>query len=771
MVPSSIYAADYTDGFGFKWTKTIGTLYPSAGVIDESIGYSKYDNPIMKSVYRKPTDYNPLYDDSLTLGVCPGQSPNVIKYFSRATYPSSEVNINTVLISSGGPDGWAYSIGTNEDVTTPVNRGYMSSQRLLCDAVYNKMLFRVNVREMSFSTHTTPIQKDNYDDPSFTDVSVGDIDDNKYYAIFYHSQAKAWDGSSWVDADINPCFMCTGEDNQTFQGAGSSFNNLFNNYPMIFGTGQNIWFANASSNYYWSAQNFQSKMYNDRYTLAWAEDYDYQPAFASDYAATFEWCKQWLIDNAIPQNYDKNFELCRELHSVGDDAVILLTITATCCLDNNNDLYVRYCSTNTFPMIKGSSMSKLIAGFGLYYLADNSADLTGITPANLGDSSDIWLGEMLSDGTTTGKWIKGSDINTYTGYNKDGNVVNPSFDPSGGGGGSLIDKVDDMTLNPLFSLNSDAGFASYWLLTSSQLSSLHTWLTGAHPVGYDPYQYIISLIQFPLKLTNTWCLPGTGGNIFLGSEDTGVASNLIGNEKGYVGLGTYKVERIQNNFLDFSPYSQYDVYIPCCGWVSVPDVVAGRTISVRINYDLTTAAIIGNVYCNINGDWLLVASKSGMMGRETVVSGEAQGVRSAQIQSALLSAGTGALNIATGAMSGNAVAAVSGGYHVAAGLAQANIASNSSYARQIGSTGGRALLCQYDKCYIKISTTEADVPDNYGHTIGYICNRSGNVSSFSGYTVFENFDTTGISGLTERERNEIKRIMESGVYINQAPAP
>lgn len=769
MEPSAKYDVDYTDAYGFKWTKGIAAIYPQAGSLDESIAYSRYDNDILKTVYRKPNDYNPLFDNSITMGSCPGQSPQVIKYLQRS-YPASEVNINTVIVSSGSPDGWAYSIGTNEEVTTPINRGYMNGARLLRDAAYNKMLFRVNVREMSFTTHSTPIQKDLYEDPTYTDVSVGDIDDSKYYAIFYHSQAKVWNGSSWSDYDMAPAFMCTGPDNQTIQGAGSSFNNLFNNYGMVMGSGQNIWFANASSNYYWSAQNFQSKMYNDRYCLAWSEDYDYRPVFADDYDNTFAWCHQWLIDNSIPPNTDINFELCREMHQISEDAYVLLTIGATCGLSNDNTFYCRYCNTNTFPMIKGSSMSKLIAGFGLYYLADNSADLTGITPNNLSDSDDIWLGEMGADGITTGKWIKGSDIASYTGYNKEGNIINPTYDPSGGGG-DVSDKVDDMTVNPLFGLSSDAGFAAYFLLTASQLGSLHTWLTDtAFPDGYDPYPYIISLIQFPMKLTPTWCLAGTSGHIKIGGEDTNIEAPVIGTEQTWRGLGTFKVPRLNNNFLDYDPYTQYDCYIPCAGWVSLPDIVAGRTISVRINYDLTSAAIIGNVYVNINGDNLLIASKSGMMGRETVVSGDAQGVRSAQITSALLSAGTGALNVATGIMSGNAVAAVSGGYNIVSGLAQANIAGNSSYARQIGSTGGRALLCQYDRCYLKITTTAADIPDNYGHTIGYICNKSGKVKSFSGYTVFANFDTTGITGLTERERAEVKRIMESGVYINSPPA-
>lgn len=360
-----------------------------------------------------------------------------------------------------------------------------------------------------------------------------------------------------------------------------------------------------------------------------------------------------------------------------------------------------------------------------------------------------------------------SDMDIPSEWDQMTNVTGNNISPVPPSPASTGDKVDDMTLDPLFGLSSDAGFAAYYLMTSGDIASLHTWLTSTtFPDGYDPYQYIISLIQFPLILSPTWCTAGTSVSVHIGGEDTGITASLIGTEQTWRGLGTFNVPRENGNFLDYEPYSQYEVYIPCCGWVTVPDIVAGHQISVRINYDLTDATIIGNVYVNIEGDWLLIASKSGMMGRQTVISGEAQGVKNAQITSALLSAGTGALNVATGIMSENAVAAVSGGYNVVAGLAQANIASNSSYVRSIGSTGGRSLLCQYDKCYCKITTTKTDIPANYGHNVGYVCNKKGKVSDFSGFTVFQNVDTSNIAGATERERQMIKRILESGVIIN-----
>ena len=396
-------------------------------------------------------------------------------------------------------------------------------------------------------------------------------------------------------------------------------------------------------------------------------------------------------------------------------------------------------------------------------------------PFSFSNATNISIGHAnyalpeVKNNETTGNYFRGADaITADTDNNRWANTKDIDNKPAGGGGGGSGDKIDDMNMNALWAMSSDAGFARYFLLSHDQLASLMTWLSDTtFPEGYDPYAYILSLLQFPLKLSPNWCMPRTpAGHIVIGGEDTNITASLIANEKAWVGAGTYDVPQLNGNFLDYDPYAQYELYIPCCGWVSLPDIVCGRKIAVKINYDLTTAAIIGNVYVTIEGKEMIVASKSGMMGRETIVTGEAQGVRSAQITSALLSAGTGALNVATGAISGNAVAAVSGGYNIVAGLAQANIAANSAYTRTIGSTGGRAILCQFDQCYLKICTTKADIPENYGHTCGYVCNLKGKVSDFKGYTVFDNVDVSGIGKATDREKKLIKQILESGVIIN-----
>ena len=413
MQPSEKYAVDYTDGNGLKWSKQLSQIYTTLGNIDMSAAISSFNDPLVKNIYRKSRTYNPIYDNSITYASV-GHDSLVLKYFSRNDYPSESMTSGTVIIDHASPDGSSYAIGVNEDATAPYNGG-MGTSRVLVDAEYNKMLFKVVLREMTLNTSNVPIANINYIDPTYTDVELKDIDDNKWYGLFYHAGAKVWNGSAWVDSSIAPVMICNGSSTQSFQGGGSSFNNLFNNYNGTMGSGQNIEFTNAASNYYWTAHNFVNRMNIENYSLGWSDTYDYKPSYADNFDAMKVFMLNYLIDNNYSPWQTVWFQLCREVHKISDDVSILLTVICSAQLNNNNALYINWDNIYTFPIIKGSSVSKFLAGYGLYYLTDSSADLTGITPDTLHNSSSIWVGEMSSDGTTTGNWIKGADIENYTG--------------------------------------------------------------------------------------------------------------------------------------------------------------------------------------------------------------------------------------------------------------------------------------------------------------------------------------------------------------------
>lgn len=52
----------------------------------------------------------------------------------------------------------------------------------------------------------------------------------------------------------------------------------------------------------------------------------------------------------------------------------------------------------------------------------------------------------------------------------------------------------------------------------------------------------------------------------------------------------------------------------------------------------------------------------------------------------------------------------------------------------------------------------------YAHNSGYACLKTGNVGDFSGYTVFQSVDLSGISA-TANEKAQLLNILQGGVYL------
>ena len=71
-------------------------------------------------------------------------------------------------------------------------------------------------------------------------------------------------------------------------------------------------------------------------------------------------------------------------------------------------------------------------------------------------------------------------------------------------------------------------------------------------------------------------------------------------------------------------------------------------------------------------------------------------------------------------------------------------------------------------CYLIFETPrQIEWLTNYGHTQGYLSYRTGTVISLvgTGYSVFSNVDTSGVTSATDDERIEIKDLMERGVFL------
>lgn len=311
--------------------------------------------------------------------------------------------------------------------------------------------------------------------------------------------------------------------------------------------------------------------------------------------------------------------------------------------------------------------------------------------------------------------------------------------------------------------NQLGGFTTYYKVTRDDLARIinsvnHPSESNPLPDGYEFLPHVVSVAQYPFNVSQY--VHGTASNVVIGGYDTGVSAlSLDSTQLAVQDIATIKIPAKYGNFLDKSPYTQLELYIPLCGWVVLPDTVVGNSITVSLCVDPVNLGCIGKV--TMNG--LTIAEKCGKMGTSISISATENGLKNAALTQAIFNVMGATLSTGYALSTGNPVGAVSGVMSVAGAISQGNIANNSNYTRAVGNTGDMSENHISNTCYLKITFPLADTPANFGHTYGYMCNEAHKLSECSGFTVCDNPDLSGINA-TENEKQRLKALLTSGIY-------
>ena len=369
-----------------------------------------------------------------------------------------------------------------------------------------------------------------------------------------------------------------------------------------------------------------------------------------------------------------------------------------------------------------------------------------------------------------------------------------------------------------------AEFTKVYACTSAELNDLYQWMgggaagsSGTSPVtvpdNFDPMNRIVGLIGYPMII-----------DVGVGDETTFTFRNAA-NQTINTGWSTYKYanfdrafdfgtvdipnwEELENGapFLDYS--ATVEIYIPFCGIVGLdPQAVMGCTLSCKMWIDFVTGDCSAVVYTNYGGEDAQhpVAFVSGNCGSAEVVSANAfgsyQGAKahaSHKMSQAIIG---GFKDLATSVIGGATTgftrgAANPSGAGGSAGMRAGAIGSviggamnlgvnltlqnmDNRYAVQVaknalgttisGSFGQQTSWYYMDTPYIKVTwpTPISKDVELYGKTFGVPVHRSGTLSEFTGYTVCNNVDVSGIAGATASELAIIKQFLETGVFIKE----
>ena len=399
---------------------------------------------------------------------------------------------------------------------------------------------------------------------------------------------------------------------------------------------------------------------------------------------------------------------------------------------------------------------------GLYFSDTNlgtSNDLTTITNENI-------YSPIIVDGLITGEYVKGKKCNELQQKDWTSDIREKS-------GFTGIESIDPTEYTHKISLStpkikSEGKFNTLYALSENEINSLSDELWSADEnklnqiikglllMGENPLNCIVSLQLFPFDITSQ-ASTTTQGRITLGATQMDTTGAKVKNLNSVIDLGSVKLWRYFDNFLDYEPYSTATLYIPYCGSVqlSLNDTI-GKTISIKLIVDYNSGICTAVVF----SDGIPIVYKNGVIGQQISVTG----TDNSTLASNAISSSLNMLNSATNF--------IAGGKNVSSTIQNsANLLASSfdySAMRTIyqtqGANSSQINMYQPQKPHIIINLAEFDVADDFGKYHGFRCDFYDFINSLTGYVETDTPILTNINA-TEDEKNIIIELMRGGFYV------
>lgn len=324
-----------------------------------------------------------------------------------------------------------------------------------------------------------------------------------------------------------------------------------------------------------------------------------------------------------------------------------------------------------------------------------------------------------------------------------------------------IDDTEKMNIGGFYSIG---GLVNYYSLVNtpehSPLNEISENLSNWDYVatGKDVLKNLISLKAIPISRENL--CRGTSKHVIIAGVDTEVSGQTIDAIYDRIHLGTVSIPHRFNDFRDYAPYTKIEICAPFVGWMEMPSHSMGHTIRMDMTYDIVTGSC--KVYAILD-DNTIISEACGNIATDIPFSAEAVGMKTAQLINAGLGVAGSALSLGTGLVSGNIVGSASGIIGMANSITQTICSNNANYTEVRGNTGDSNNFYGVKQCYLKITYPVSHIPDNYGHTVGYLYNKNFTLEPSLGYTKISSPRIHG--DMLENERLEILSLLESGVIL------
>lgn len=299
-----------------------------------------------------------------------------------------------------------------------------------------------------------------------------------------------------------------------------------------------------------------------------------------------------------------------------------------------------------------------------------------------------------------------------------------------------------------------AGMVELYIPSTSDLASLaqYLWAGSFDPDNFkklfaDPMDAIIGLQIVPVTATEIGTTPDT---LYVGNISTGLSMPKASRQYVPVDCGSLSIPRRLGSYLDYSPHTEMQLYLPYIGFVDIsPDDCMGGTVSVKYMVDIIGGTCVAQVKCNSH----VLYEYAGACSCQVPVS-------AGQYQNIVLGAVRGAIGLTSGVLG-----AAGGGLF--SGLSEAADAAMSMTKPKIqrsGGFGGSSGLMGHQTPYIIYTVPRLIVPGRQNNFIGYPSYITRTLGDLTGYTQIDSIHLSGIPA-SQSEQAEIEQLLQEGVYL------
>lgn len=385
--------------------------------------------------------------------------------------------------------------------------------------------------------------------------------------------------------------------------------------------------------------------------------------------------------------------------------------------------------------------------------------------------------DPLPDNSNPGGYSPGANgsIGGNGAYNPDNNVIVGSEKP----------KIEITSLGTLF---------RNYVVSINTLSQLGTWMnsfTSVIPEGTNPSDTALVIEQatkyaqfndkasaiVSLKVIYTpTALPTSGAqNITVNSEDTGLSSPVLSSQYIKGTMGAYRFNRYYDSFLDYSPYTTIELYLPFYGMLRLePESFMDDTLTVNYTIDVLTGILTYEIMNSKNG---VLYTAEGNCSYEVPLTATDYSGKISALQNlynirnrTTLEGLTTALGAITSGANGNLGGAVSSITSITNRAMDANEAAINYQHTKIpvsrtGNISGSAGLGTPLYPYVIIKRARMAMPATMGSEMGFRSNISATLGSLSGFTKVQNIKLSNMGIATAEEISMVKEQLMNGVII------